>query len=257
MSEGRSPDAPVVLVTGAAGQLGSAIARGLAARGCALVLADVAPEPLDAVRKGLLGEGGFVAAVAEDITSAAGARAVVSATMDEAGRVDVCVNAAGIEGPIGPIEYADMTQVLRVFDVNVFGTMRVMQAVIPHLVGQGGGRIINIASGAGLAGSANMAPYSSSKHAVIGLTRSAAVELAPRGVSVNAVCPGCVSSPMMHRIETTLLSQSDAPTSFAAAIPMGRFAEPDEVGGLVAYLSLDAPAYMTGAALVIDGGMRA
>jgi NAD(P)-dependent dehydrogenase (short-subunit alcohol dehydrogenase family) len=257
VSKDRAAEPPAILVTGAGGQLGSAIARGLAARECRLVLTDVAAERLDALRNDLLAEGGWVAVLAQDITTTAGARAVVSAALDTAGRVDVCINAAGIEGPIGPIEEADMADVVRVFDVNVFGTMRVMQAVIPRLVGQGGGRIINIASGAGLAGSANMAPYSSSKHAVIGLTRSAAVELAPRGVSVNAVCPGCVSSPMMQRIETTLASRSQAPTSFAATIPMGRFAEPDEIAGLVTYLSLDAPAYMTGAALVIDGGMRA
>jgi NAD(P)-dependent dehydrogenase (short-subunit alcohol dehydrogenase family) len=132
-----------------------------------------------------------------------------------------------------------------------------MKALIPHFKAAGAGRIINIASGAGLAGSEFMAAYSSSKHALIGLTRSAARELAPYGVPVNAVCPGVIESPMMDRIERSLEGLTGRVSSFESAVPMGRYAQPAEVANLVTYLAIDAPLYLTGAALVIDGALRA
>ena len=102
-----------------------------------------------------------------------------------------------------------------------------------------------------------MAAYSSSKHALVGLTRSLAREVARYGISANAVCPGCIESPMMERIEDDLAAITGVSASFADAIPAGRYATPQEVAGLVTYLALDAPPYLTGAALVIDGGLRA
>ena len=143
------------------------------------------------------------------------------------------------------------------FDVNVFGTFRVTKEVIRHFKEQGGGgRIVNIASGAGLAGNPYMAPYSASKHAVVGFTRSIAGEVAKDGISVNAVCPGCVESPMINRITDNLSVCTGLPVSFVEDIPLGRYARPDEIGNVVAYLVVDAPLYLTGTTIVIDGGLR-
>src|SRR5439155_13401256 len=252
---------PVALVTGAGGRLGSAIAGALALRGMRLALADVSAPALERLVYELrselsLGEG-RVLGIEADVASDADVARLVRETLDVFGRLYAGVNNAGVEGPISPAEDLDLEDVLAVYQVNVFGTLRVMKAVLPTFKGQRSGRIVNVASGAGTAGTAFMAAYSSSKHAVIGLTRSIAREVADHNVLVNAVCPGSVESPMMDRIEAELGRLAGEPVSFEAAVPMGRYARPAEVAELVAYLAVDAPAYITGAALVMDGGMRA
>jgi NAD(P)-dependent dehydrogenase (short-subunit alcohol dehydrogenase family) len=212
---------------------------------------------LDEVMRSLASTSGCAAVVADIIDDDAGAR-VVGAALAKFGRLDVLVNNAGTEGPIGPLEDVDMDAAVRTYQLNVFAPLRLMQACIGHFRGRGRGRIINMASGAGLAGTANMAVYSSSKHALVGLTRSVAAELAGSGIAVNAICPGCVESPMMSRIETDLRQGAGtAAPPFVAGIPAARFADPREVANLAAYLAFDAPTYLTGATLVIDGAMRA
>lgn len=256
MATNAAPDR-VSLVTGAGGRLGAAIAASLMARGSKLVLNDVDARSLDAVRRTLALRNGDVTAVVADVATDRGAHELVARAIAAFDRLDACINNAGIEGPVGPIEDVDLDAVVQVYQVNVFGMLRVMKALIPYFKVRKAGRIVNIASGAGTAGSPYMAPYSSSKHAVIGLTRSVAREVATDGIAVNAVCPGCIESPMMDRIEAALSERSGAPTSFVASVPLGRYARPDEVGELVAYLALDAPVYITGSAIVIDGGLRA
>ncbi|MEJ7748269.1 MAG: SDR family NAD(P)-dependent oxidoreductase [Candidatus Limnocylindrales bacterium] len=242
-------------MTGASGQLGTAIAGALAERGASLVLVDLREPALATVEDQLAGAD--VLSLAEDLTSDGAPQRVVARALEAFGRVDVLVNNAAVEGPIGPVEAIPEADVRKVFEVNVFGLLRMTTALLSHLTDRGTGRIVNIASGAGLAGTGFMAAYSSSKHAVVGLTRSIAQEVAGRGVTVNAVCPGCVDSPMMDRIESRLGELQGRPVSFTSAIPMGRYSKPAEVADLVAYLALDAPPYITGAALVIDGGLRA
>ena len=237
-------EAPVVLVTGAAGRLGSALARALSVRGAELVLSDTSGAAL---------EGGVVA----DVRDERQVRALVGASLARFGRIDAVVNNAGIEGPVAPLEELVVEEVVDVYDVNVFGAMRVLQALIPHFKERGAGRIVNVASGAGLAGTEYMAAYSSSKHALVGLTRSLAREVARYGISVNAVCPGVIESPMMERIEARLGEIRAEDVSFSASVPAGRYASAAEVAELVAYLALDAPIYLTGAAVVIDGALRA
>ena len=183
--------------------------------------------------------------------------ALVHVAIETFGGVDAVVNAAGSEGPVVPTEELSADDLAELYDVNVFGPFRLLKAVLPHFKERRSGRIVNVASGAGLAGTEYMTAYSSSKHALVGLTRSLAREVARHGISANAVCPGCIESPMMARIERELAGITGVAASFVDAVPAGRYAAPGEVAGLVTFLALDAPAYLTGAALVIDGGLRA
>jgi NAD(P)-dependent dehydrogenase (short-subunit alcohol dehydrogenase family) len=253
-----SPSEPAtVLITGAGGRLGSAIAAALAARGAHLVLVDVAQPALDQVLAALP-EPARAATIALDVTADGAAEAAVEQAIGRFGRLDALVNNAGIEGPVDRVEDVALDDVRRVFEVNVIATLAFSAAAMRRLRAQGSGRIVNVASGAGLGGTGMMAPYSASKHAVVGLTRSMAQEAAAAGISVNAVCPGCVDSPMMSRIEARLGELAGTgPVSYVGSIPMGRYCDPAEVGETVAWLALEAPAYITGTTVVIDGGLRA
>lgn len=185
-------------------------------------------------------------------------RTRLSAAVRQVGRVDAYVNSAGVEGPVGRVELLSPDAISDTFDVNVLAAFRMLAALVPAFRRRGGGRVVNVASGAGLAGVGFLAPYSASKHALVGLTRSFAREVAADGISVNAVCPGFIQSPMMQRLEVAL--GKIVPTSssaYSAAIPAGRYAEPREVAEVVAYLALEAPTYLTGTAIPVDGGLRA
>ncbi|MCC6833310.1 MAG: SDR family oxidoreductase [Thermoleophilia bacterium] len=240
----------VVLVTGAAGRLGAAIVRTLAERGARLVLVDRVAPPVP--------EGAHAVVLEQDVTAAGSSEAAVGHALERFGRLDALVNNAGIEGPVARAEDVALDEVRRLFEVNVLATLAFSAAAMRQFRAVGTGRIVNLASGAGLAGSAMMAPYSASKHAVVGLTRSMAAEAGAAGVAVNAVCPGCVDSPMMDRIEARLGELAGTgPASFTGSIPMGRYADPREVAQAVAWLALEAPVYITGSAIVIDGGLRA
>jgi NAD(P)-dependent dehydrogenase (short-subunit alcohol dehydrogenase family) len=242
----------VVLLTGAAGQLGTAITQALAARGAALVLVDRAPVSVDGPRPG------STLVLTADVTAPGAPEMALERCLDRFGRLDAVVNNAGVEGPIGRLEDLPDADLRSLFEVNLFALMRWCGTAIRHFRGQGAGRIVNMASGSGLQGTGHMAAYSASKHAVVGLTRSIAKETAAAGISVNAVCPGCVESPMMNRIEARLgQSAGTGPVSFLPAIPAGRYGRPEEVAELTAWLALDAPAYITGAAMPIDGGLGA
>ena len=247
-------DGPVVVVAGAAGRLGSAVVEALAARGATLVLADREGDALERAR-GLAGEPCLT--VPTDLREEDQVGALVARALEEFGGVDAVVNGAGTEGPVALLEDVSAEELVEVYDVNVFGPFRLLKAVLPHFKERKQGRIVNVASGAGLAGTEYSAAYSSSKHALVGLTRSLAREVARHGISVNAVCPGCIESPMMDRIERSLEAITGVRASFVDAIPAGRYAASDEVANLVSYLALDAPPYLTGAALVIDGALRA
>jgi len=249
-------ESPVVRVAGASGQLGSAISRALAERGAALTLVDRVTGPLEALRVELADVP--VLTITSDVTDVDSAAAGGQATLDRFGRLDALINGAGVEGPIGRVEDLDEASLRLLFEVNVFALIRFSGAVMSHFRRRRAGRIVNIASGAGLRGTGMMAAYSASKHAVVGLTRSMAREAAAEGISINAVCPGCVDSPMMERIEARLGELAgSAPVSFLSDIPAGRYATPQEVASLTSYLALDAPAYITGSALTIDGGSGA
>ena len=274
--DGRGPN---VLLTGAAGHLGRHIAHRLASSTAGLALSDVDGDRLadaagcipgrggertgSAGRPGGSGESGESAAdiapmitIPADVTDEAAARSAVEEARERLGGLDVLVNAHGIEGPTGPVETLDPAEVRRTFDVNVLSLFWLCGAAAEIFKAADGGRIVNMASGAGLAGGAFTGVYHASKHAVVGLTRSLALELGPAGIIVNAVCPGFVESPMVDRI-VSALGGMDLPTEYAHVVPLGRYADPDEVAEAVRYLACEAPEYMTGTCLVLDGGLRA
>ena len=249
-------DAPRVLLTGAAGHLGISVARRFAACTGGLALCDINAEQLARTAGELAIAPPRIVTIPADVTDEAAARAVVHEAHRQLGGLNVLVNAAGVEGPTAPVEDLDPADVRRVFEVNVLSMFWLCGAATEIFKAAGGGRIVNMASGAGLAGGAYTGVYHASKHAVVGLTRSLARELGPFGIAVNAVCPGFVESPMVDRI-TTALGRLDLPTEYEHTVPMGRYADPDEVAETVRYLACEAPAYMTGACLVLDGGLRA
>lgn len=256
-----TPDhGPKVLLTGAAGHLGRRIAAHLERSGCRLALCDVDAARLTVLAAELTGGATAgdhrIVSIPVDVTDEADARATVADARESLGGLDVLVNAHGIEGPTAPVEALDPDDVRRTFDVNALSLFWLCGAAAEIFKAAGGGRIVNLASGAGLAGGAFTGVYHASKHAVVGLTRSLALELGPAGIIVNAVCPGFVESPMVDRIVSTL-GDMDLPTEYAHMVPLGRYADPDEVAETVRYLACEAPEYMTGTCLVLDGGLRA
>jgi NAD(P)-dependent dehydrogenase (short-subunit alcohol dehydrogenase family) len=251
---GPAGEAPVALVTGAGGTIGAAIAQALAARGAAVALTDLDSRRLDDVASGLRRGGHRVVAETVDVRSSAQVSGFVEHVAEELGTIDACILGAGIEGPVAPVEEVTDDDLASVFDVNVYSMFRVLRPLLPILRNQGRGRIVTIASGAGTGGAPYLSAYVASKHAVVGLTRAVALEEARSAISINAVCPGNVESPMVERIDDRLsrLGQGHGPEG----VPMARYADPGEVAELVAFLALDAPPYLTGAAIPIDGGLR-
>lgn len=254
--EGR-PNPPVIILTGAAGTIGQAIAATLATRGAELALTDLDAHGLASLSEGLAPAGRGVFAHAADLCDAAQVERFVGAVTETFGRVDVCVFATGIEGPVAKVDGVTDEELALVFDVNVFAMFRILRAVLPVMRRGGGGRVVTIASGAGTNAAAYSAPYAASKHALVGLTRTIALDEAAAGICANAVCPGHVESPMLHRIAEQVSRLPGAVDNLSRSVPMGRSGQPAEVADLVAYLALSAPVYLTGAAIPIDGGMRA
>jgi NAD(P)-dependent dehydrogenase (short-subunit alcohol dehydrogenase family) len=243
------------LVTGAGGTLGREIILALADK-----MGSVAITDIDAGRaEQLAGEvrGCETVVLSGDVADPRFAAQLVGDVVGRFGSIDVLINGAGIEGPIAPVEHLESEAVKRVFAVNVLSMFWLCSAVVPVFKERRIGRIVNLASGAGLSGGAFTSPYNASKHAVVGLTKSLARELAPFGIPVNAVCPGFVASPMVDRIAAGQALLTGEPSDFAGTVPMGRLADPAEVAATVLFLATTAPLYLTGTCLVVDGALRA
>jgi len=243
----------IALITGASGHLGSAMAESMSHRSFTLAINDIDGKASALLATSMEDAAAFVA----DVSDPVAASQLVADVIDRFGPIDVLINAVGIEGPIAAIEDIQPHDLRHVFDVNVFSLFWLCRAVVPSMKQNGGGRIINLASGAGLAGGEFASPYHASKHAVVGLTRSLARELAPHQIAVNAVCPGYVDSPMVNRIIDAQIGVTGAAPNVLESIPMGRMANAEEVASVVTFLALDAPLYMTGSCLGLDGGLRA
>jgi NAD(P)-dependent dehydrogenase (short-subunit alcohol dehydrogenase family) len=250
-------DGRVALVTGAAGVIGTATMRLLAERGARIVAVDRNEKPLQA-SIGDLPASAEVLAITADVTREDEVADYVRRTVDTFGTVNVFYNNAGIEGEIAPIVKYSLESFRRVLDVNVVGVFLGLKHVLPVMLRQNRGSIVNTASIAGLIGSAEIAAYSASKHAVIGLTKSAAKECAATPIRVNCVCPGLIDSRMLSAIiEGRNHGHAVPPDRIVERIPAQRLGQASEVASIVAFLASDEASYVTGSAYTVDGGYTA
>jgi NAD(P)-dependent dehydrogenase (short-subunit alcohol dehydrogenase family) len=251
-------DGKIAVVTGAAGVIGRATIALLAERGARIVAIDRRREDLEAAIKDLPASAEALA-VAADVSEEDEVADYVRATVDRFGTIDVFYNNAGIEGEVRPITQYGLETFRRVLDVNVVGVFLGMKHVLPAMLKQNKGSIINTASIAGLIGSPHIAVYSASKHAVIGLTKSAAWECTGTGVRVNCVCPGLIDSRMLSAILDGR-NPGNAPTpneKIVERIPARRLGHASEVASIVAFLASDEASYVSGSAYTVDGGRTA
>jgi ketoreductase len=247
------------LVTGAGSGIGKAIALALAADGHAVSLAGRRAGPLDAVRDEIRASGGeaFVHH-GFDVTDAGSVERGIAAAISQAGDIAVLVNCAG-EAPSAPFEKTDLALWQRVLSINLTGVFLVTQAALASVRRAGNGRIVNVASTAGLTGYAYVSAYCASKHGIIGLTRALALELARSDVTVNAVCPGFTDTPLIDGAldtisEKTGRSREDARATLARANPQGRLVTPGEVAHTVSWLVSEKATAITGQAIAVAGG---
>jgi ketoreductase len=254
-------DKPVALVTGATSGIGLAVAEQLAAAGHRVFLGARTAENVSATVKSLREQGFDVDGSAVDVRSPDGITAFVDAALDTWGRVDVLVNNAGRSGGGVTAEIADELW-LDIIETNLNSVFRLTREVLTRggMLDRSFGRIVNIASTAGKQGVVYGAPYSASKHGVVGFTKALGNELAPTGITVNAVCPGYVETPMAQAIRQRYATAFDTTEDtirqrFTAKIPLGRYSTPQEVAGLVGYLASDLAASITAQALNVCGGL--
>src|SRR5580698_10188069 len=258
MSDRIRLDGRVAIVTGAAGVIGTATMRLLAEHGARIVAVDRKAQELAAALAGLPASAEALAVTA-DVRDEDEVAGYVRATIDKFGAIDVFYNNAGIDGDSAPITQYSLETFRRVLDVNVVGVFLGMKHVLPVMLKHNKGSIINTASIAGLLGSPHIAVYSASKHAVIGLTKTAAWECTGTNVRVNCVCPGLIDSRMLSAILDGR-NTGNAPTpmeKIVDRIPARRLGHASEVASIVAFLASDEASYVSGAAYTVDGGRTA
>ena len=249
----------VALITGAGNGIGRATALGFARHGANVVLVDRDQAAGDTTMGIIRQQGKDARFIAADVTRSTDVESFVKATIDAYGAIDCFHNNAGIEGTVAPTAEYDEEMFDRVISVNVKGVFLGLRHVLPVMLRQKRGAIVNTASVAGLVASPGMPAYVASKHAVIGLTKTAAGEVARAGVRVNAVCPGPIDTRMIHSLES-MLSPGDpgsVGTRYQANIPIGRYGTAEEVANLVLFLCSDLASNITGAQYVVDGGRTA
>lgn len=239
----------VALVTGASRGIGAATARRFAQDGASVALAARAEEDLDTLVAEITEAGGTAVSVRTDIGDPDAVEQMVTRTLEAFGRLDFAINnAAGGGHPPTPLPEVDIEQFESAVAINLRGTFLCMKHEIPAILESGGGAIVNMTSTAGLEGVAGLAAYVSTKHAIVGLTKVAALEFASRGLRVNAVAPGPILTEQLER------AGAAGQQSAAKALPIGRLGRPEEVAATIAWLCGEDASFMTGAVLPVDGG---
>lgn len=248
MSAGYGFDGKVVVVTGGGSGIGEATAKKLATLGARVVVSDINDDAGARVVADIESAGGKAAYFHADVRQEADADALVAFAVETFGGLHAAFNNAGTAQAFTKTHEMDAKTFDDVFALNARGTFLTMRAELRHFIANGGGTIVNTASGAGLKSVLGMPAYVGSKHAVVGLTRNAAIEYVGDNVRVNAIAPGTIATPM---ITTMAQDQQDL---YASVIPMGRLGRPEEVADLTAYLLGDESTFITGAVIEIDGG---
>jgi 2-keto-3-deoxy-L-fuconate dehydrogenase len=246
--EGRS-----AIVTGSGSGIGAAVARLLARSGARVTVADIDLQSARGVAETISGEGGLAEAARVDVGDEESCRDLVLQVASTWGAIDILVNNAGV-GHVGSAVSTTAEDFRRVMSINVEGMAHLCRFVLPAMIERGSGAIVNIASVLGLTAMADRFAYTVSKHAVVGLTRSIAFDVARHGVRVNCVCPGRVETEFVR----ARLAEYEDPEVYhrhtAESHPIGRMAQPEEIAQAVLYLASDASSYASGSALVVDGG---
>ena len=245
---------PIVLITGALTGIGRATALAFAREGASLVVSGRRDDAGHALAGELRALGVRAEYLRADVRNEAEVRSLVEQTVERFGRLDVAVNNAGTEGQLGPITEQSEDNYRATFDSNVLGVLLAMKHEMRAMLRQGAGAIVNLSSIAGQVGVAGASVYVASKHAVEGLTRSAALEGAAAGVRVNAVAPGPVQTDMLERFTG---GNQDAKRGFLASLPARRAGAPEEIAQTIVFLASDKARFLTGQCVAVDGGYTA
>jgi NAD(P)-dependent dehydrogenase (short-subunit alcohol dehydrogenase family) len=249
--EGRLLENKVAIITGASRGIGAAAARAFALAGATVVLAARTEHDLQQLAGEITAEGGTALAVPVDVSDPAAAERLVARTLEAFGRLDAAFNNAGqthMPTPLADLALTDFDDVLR---VNARGIFLMMRHEIPAMLAAGGGAIVNMSSGVGLASAPGMAAYAAAKHAIIGLTQTAALDYGNQGIRVNAIAPGTIFTHNLQRVDEAIRAR------IGHNIPLGRLGWPGEVAAAAAWLCSDQASFISGATIPIDGGKLA